>query len=80
MPRRGSTSTTTKTAVSEPLTPEVVKEMPTEIAENTLINGEPTAITEPDEFASSEFIDPNARLPRILKSGKGLPLLLLSKT
>ena len=64
MPRRG-TRTTTKTAVSEPLTPEVVEEMPPEIAENTLINTEPTAITEPDELASSEFIDPNARLPRI---------------
>ncbi len=51
MPRRG-TRTTTKTTVSEPLTPEVIEEMPTEIAENTLINTEPTAITEPDEFAS----------------------------
>ena len=58
-------NTTTTTSVSEPLTPEVVEQMPTEIAENTLINNEPTAISEPDEFASSEFIDPNARLPRI---------------
>ena len=31
MPRRG-TRTTTNTAVSEPLTPEVVEEMPKEIA------------------------------------------------
>ena len=61
MPR----STTTKTAVSEPLTPEVVEQMPQAVAENTVINAEPTTIMEPDEFASSEFIDPNARLPRI---------------
>ena len=61
MPR----STTTKTAVSEPLTPEVVEQMPQAVAENTMINAEPTTIMEPDEFASSEFIDPNARLPRI---------------
>ncbi|MGB5593653.1 MAG: DUF5895 domain-containing protein, partial [Crocosphaera sp.] len=39
--------------------------MPTLVAENTMINAEPTAITPPDEFASSEFIDQNARLPRI---------------
>ncbi|MCH2232415.1 MAG: DUF5895 domain-containing protein [Crocinitomicaceae bacterium] len=65
MPRRGTRTTTTKASVSEPLTPEVVEEIPTEIAGNTLINGEPTAITEPDEFASSEFIDKDARLPRI---------------
>ncbi|MGB5596518.1 MAG: DUF5895 domain-containing protein [Crocosphaera sp.] len=62
MPRRSTRTTTTTT---EPLTPEVVDEMPTEMAENTVINTETTAITEPDEFASSEFIDPNARLPRI---------------
>ncbi|MGK7880309.1 MAG: DUF5895 domain-containing protein [Crocosphaera sp.] len=58
-------STTTKTAVSEPLTPEVVEEMPQAVAENTMINAEPTTIMEPDEFASSEFIDKDARLPRI---------------
>jgi hypothetical protein len=62
MPRRSTRTTTTTT---EPLTPEVVDEMPTEMAENTVINTETTAITEPDEFASSEFIDQNARLPRI---------------
>ncbi len=57
--------TNTTTAVSQPLTPEVVAQMPSEIAENTLINAEPTTIIEPDEFASSDFIDKDARLPRI---------------
>ncbi len=65
MPRRSTRTTTAKTAVSEPLTPEVVEEMPQEVAENTMIDAEPKAIVEPDEFASSEFIDANARLPRI---------------
>ncbi|MEL4896186.1 DUF5895 domain-containing protein [Crocosphaera sp. Alani8] len=55
----------TGTKIQEPLTPEVVKEMPQEIAENTLINCKPTATIDRDEFASTEFIDPHARLPRI---------------
>ena len=58
-------NTTTTTSVSEPLTPEVVEHKPQAVAENTLINAEPTTIIEPDEFASSDFIDKDARLPRI---------------
>ena len=52
--------------VSEPLTPEVMDTMPPEVAQNTLINAQPPrALSDPDEFASAEFIDPNARLPRL---------------